>query len=87
MSAFHRGRLAVPANRSRRRASMLGDGDVCPTDTTHGRMFVMPQVNGRPATQRCPHVAHDGRRDAVQTRASWPADVTPEQLATLAVAP
>lgn len=52
----------------------LGDGDWCPQDAEHGRMYFVDQAKTR---QWCPHSAHRGdsiyQRDGV-TPASRPAD-------------
>jgi len=47
---------------------LIADGDLCPLDESHGHMYV-----ARKGThQRCPHVAHDGKRDVPSTRTHWP---------------
>jgi hypothetical protein len=52
-----------------RRYVGAGDGDICPLESGHGQMFV---IRMDPPLQFCSHVAHDGWRDTVRTRALWP---------------
>jgi len=54
-----------------RKSQGIGDGDRCPLDPEHGKMFVIRGTD----RQHCPDQAHDGtpgKDGAPQTRAFWP---------------
>jgi hypothetical protein len=67
-------KLMKPAPRPRSQRIDHGDGDHCPIDSGHGRMYVLKESN----TQWCPTREHEGRperddRPALQpTRSFWP---------------
>lgn len=58
------------------RMTDLGDGDPCPLNAAHGRMFTLK--GSEPATQWCAHSDHNGRPkshplgEAPRTRSRWP---------------
>jgi len=61
-------RLAKPIERARGRGD-YGDGDRCPIDPEHGKMFVLN------VSQYCAHAGHDGTSGnggKPRTRAFWP---------------
>jgi len=65
-------KLAKPIERARSRHD-YGDGDRCPINPSHGKMFVLGGVTGR--TQWCAHSAHEGTLGddgTPRTRAFWP---------------
>lgn len=75
-------RLAAPTGR-RRRVTSSGDGDPCPLEPGHGRMYVMRTVAGKEPQQYCPTQLHDGSKTVPVSRSKWPADVVDGQLVEL----
>lgn len=48
-----------PTGKTYKGKSELGNGDLCPHDPEHGKMYVLPS-----GAQWCPHVAHSsGKSD------------------------
>lgn len=58
---------------ARRRVEQTGDGDTCPLDPEHGRMFVLKTGV---VCQYCPNQSHDGvwtpEGKSPKTRKVWP---------------
>ena len=57
---------ALRKPRNLERGHDTGNGDRCPLVPSHGRMYVLDQV------QYCAHIAHDGWHEVPRTRALWP---------------
>lgn len=61
-------KLARPVSRPTSPRYDLGDGDVCPLDRTHGRMYHLKGTS----SQRCQSQVHDGKPKTAPEGRVWP---------------